>query len=100
MADRSPSCCSCVGDSGISKAASRLTSAGVITILLEARTDKWGCGGRMADDREYTKEVVARRAEEVIKRMLNTPPKPRRAKQQPTEAKERPGRKARSKPPS
>lgn len=45
-------------------------------------------------------EEVARRRDEVIKRMLNTPPQPRRAKKEPKEARDRPGRKARSKSPS
>jgi hypothetical protein len=43
-------------------------------------------------------EEIARRRDEVIKRMLNTPPQPRRAK--PKEAKKRPARKARPKLPS
>jgi hypothetical protein len=51
------------------------------------------------DDR-YGDEETARRRDEVIKRMLNTPPQPRRAKREPKEAKEKPARTARSKSPS
>jgi len=52
-------------------------------------------------DDQLPESETARRRDEVIKRMLNTPPQPRRAKRQlPKEAKERPARKARSKPPS
>jgi hypothetical protein len=52
------------------------------------------------DPTTYSAEETAQRAEAVIKRMLNTPPQPRRAKEKPTNAKERPGRKTRVKPPS
>jgi hypothetical protein len=53
------------------------------------------------DNDQPDDEETARRRDEVIKRMLNTPPQPRKAKRQPsTEAKERLARKARSKPPS
>ena len=50
------------------------------------------------DDACFDTET-ARRAEAVIKRMLNTPPQPRRASQS-KEAKKRPAGKARPKPPS
>ncbi len=49
------------------------------------------------DPTTYSAEETAQRAEAVIKRMLNTPPQPRRAKQEP---KERPPKKPRSKPSS
>jgi hypothetical protein len=48
---------------------------------------------------DYSVEETVRRRDEVIKRMLNTPPQPRRAKRE-QEAKEKPARKARSKSPS
>jgi hypothetical protein len=51
-------------------------------------------------DDEYDDAETARRAEAVIKRMLNTPPQPRQAKQEPKEAKARPPKKPRSKPSS
>jgi hypothetical protein len=53
---------------------------------------------KSADD-AYPSEETARRRDEVVKRMLNTPPQPRRAKQ-PKDAKKRPARKARPKLPS
>jgi hypothetical protein len=46
------------------------------------------------DDEFYSEEETARRADEVIKRMLNTPPQPRKAKPIP-EAKERAASKGR-----
>jgi hypothetical protein len=52
------------------------------------------------DDFFYPADEARRRMDTVVKRMLNTPPQPRRAKDKPTETKERPVRKARSKPPS
>jgi hypothetical protein len=39
--------------------------------------------GKVEDDDRYSAEETARRADEVIKRMLNTPPKPRKAKPTP-----------------
>ena len=48
----------------------------------------------------YSDEETARRADKVIKRMLNTPPQPRRAKQRPKDTKSKAAPKARSKPPS
>jgi hypothetical protein len=50
--------------------------------------------GKVEDDDRYSAEETARRADEVIKRMLNTPPKPRKAKPTP-KAKERPASKGR-----
>jgi hypothetical protein len=44
----------------------------------------------------YSNEEIATRRDEVVKRMLSTPPQPRLAKQ-PEKTKERPSRKARSK---
>lgn len=46
------------------------------------------------DDDRYSEEETARRADQVIKRMLNTPPQPRKAKPLP-KAKERPPSKGR-----
>ena len=46
------------------------------------------------DDDRYSEEETARRADEVIKRMLNTPPQPRTTKPAP-KAKERPASKGR-----
>jgi hypothetical protein len=55
----------------------------------------------MNDDQcSYSDEETARRAEAVIKRMLNTLPQPRRAKQESEKVKEKPARKARFKSPS
>ena len=48
----------------------------------------------------YSDKETALRRDEVIKRMLNTPPQPRRAKRDAKETKEKPARKARSKSPS
>jgi hypothetical protein len=46
----------------------------------------------------YSDDETARRRDEVIKRMLNTPPQPHRAKKQPKNAKGKVTPKARSKP--
>jgi hypothetical protein len=54
---------------------------------------------KQAESDTYTDKEAARRRDEVIKRMLNTPPQPRRAKL-PKEAKKRSARKARPKSPS
>jgi hypothetical protein len=51
-------------------------------------------------DSQYTDEETGRRRDEVIKRMLNTPPQPRRAKQESKQAKEKRARKAQPKSPS
>jgi hypothetical protein len=51
-------------------------------------------------DEQFSREETSRRRDEVIKRMLNTPPQPRRATREPKKVKEKPARKARSKPPS
>ena len=48
----------------------------------------------------YSDEETARRAEAVIRRMLNTRPQPRRTKRQPEDAKSKAAPKVRSKPPS
>jgi hypothetical protein len=47
------------------------------------------------DDDQYSEEETARRADEVIKRMLNTPPQPRTTKPAP-KTKERPASKQRA----
>jgi hypothetical protein len=47
-----------------------------------------------SNDEAYSKEETARRADQVIKRMLNTPPKPRSATPA-KKAKERPATKGR-----
>jgi len=60
---------------------------------LRLRPIFYGMKGEGDDDR-YSEEETARRAEEVIKRMLNTPPQPRKAKLKP-KAKERPPSKGR-----
>jgi hypothetical protein len=52
-----------------------------------------------SDDDEFSTQETSKRRDEVIKRMLNTPPQPRRAKQ-PKETKKRPARKAPPKLPS
>jgi hypothetical protein len=52
------------------------------------------------DPTTYSAEETAQRAEAVIKRMLNTPPQPRRAKRKPNQTKEKPSRQARAKSPS
>jgi hypothetical protein len=46
------------------------------------------------DDDHYSEEETTRRADEVTRRMINTPPKPRKAKPLP-KAKERPASKGR-----
>jgi hypothetical protein len=46
------------------------------------------------DDDRYSEEETARRADQVIKRMLNTPPQPRTTKPAP-QTKERPASKGR-----
>ena len=52
------------------------------------------------DEGRFGTEETARRRDEVIKRMLNTPPQPRRAKREPKDAKPNATPKAPSKPPS
>jgi hypothetical protein len=54
---------------------------------------------KQPDDR-YGDDETARRRDEVIRRMLNTPPQPRQAKREPKEAKQRPPKKPSFKPPS
>jgi hypothetical protein len=54
----------------------------------------------MSERDRYSDEETARRRDEVVRRMLNTPPQPRRATQEPKQAKEKAARKTRSKPPS
>lgn len=49
-----------------------------------------------SDQDDYSDEEAARRRDEVIKRMLNTPPQPRRTKPKADKAKEREPRKERA----
>jgi hypothetical protein len=51
----------------------------------------------MSDERDdqYPPEEAARRRDEVVKRMLNTPPQPHAMKQLATKPKERPAQKGR-----
>jgi hypothetical protein len=49
--------------------------------------------GKEPDDDRYSEEETARRADQVIKRMLNTPPKPRPKPSQ--KSKQRPASKGR-----